>query len=118
MMHTPRSVPPDTVDRRQVLLLWYWPRARGPRARVLTAALGTLATTALVGLLLLAGGQDLAAALAALLALPLALLSCGRSARGWYLLDPHGRPTRYLSATKPPCSPASLAIRAAASTPA
>lgn len=106
-MSTTRITPPDTVDRRQVLLLWYWPRARGPhihlgdglpRARVLTAALGTLATTALVGLLLLAGDQDLAAPLAALLA----LLSCGRSARGRYLLDPHGRPTRYLSATKPP----------------
>ncbi len=110
-MHTTRSAPPDTLDRRQVLLLWYWPRARGPhihlgyglpRARVRTAALGTLATTALVGLLLLAGDQDLAAPLAALLALPLALLSCGRPARGWYLLDPHGHPTRYLSATKPP----------------
>ena len=110
-MHTTRSAPPDTLDRRQVLLLWYWPRARGPhihlgyglpRARVRTAALGTLATTALVGLLLLAGDQDLAAPLAALLALPLALLSCGRPARGWYILDPHGHPTRYLSATKPP----------------
>ncbi len=112
-MHTTRSAPPDTLDRRQVLLLWYW-----PRARVRPAALGTLATTALVGLLLLAGDQDLAAPLAALLALPLALLSCGRPARGWYLLDPHGHPTRYLSATKPPSSPASLAIRAAASTPA
>ena len=70
-MHTTRSAPPDTLDRRQVLLLWYWPRARGPyihlghglpRARVLTAAL------------------------AVLFARTLALLSCGRPARGWYLL--------------------------------
>jgi len=111
VMHTTRSAPPDTVDRRQVLLLWYWPRARGPhihlgyglpRARVLTAALGTLATVPLLALLLLAGDQDLAAPLAALLALPLALLACGRPACGWYLLDSHGHPTRYLSATKPP----------------
>jgi hypothetical protein len=109
-MSTTRITPPDTLDRRQVLLLWYWPRARGPhihlgyglpRVRVLTAALGTLATVPLLALLLLAGDQGVAAALAALLALPLALLSSGRRARGWYLLDPHGRPTRYLSGTKP-----------------
>jgi len=74
MMHTLRSVPPDTVDRRQVLLLWYWPRARGPHIH-------------------LGDGLPRARVL-------------------------HGRPTRYLSATKPPCSPASLAIRAATSTPA
>jgi len=53
MMHKTRSTPPDTLDQCQILLLWYWPRALGthihlgygiPRARVVTAALGTLAT--------------------------------------------------------------------------
>ncbi len=111
MMRTTRGAPPDTLDRRRVLLLWYWPCALGPhihlgygipRARVLTALGAALVTGPLLALLLLAGDQALAAALAAPLALPLALLSCGRPARGWYLLDPHGRPTRYLSATKPP----------------
>ena len=101
----------DSPDRRPVLLLWYWPCARGPhihlgyglpRARVLTALLATFATATLLALLLLAGDQDMATPLAALLAPALALLSCGHRARGWYLLDPHGRPTRYLSATKPP----------------
>ncbi len=60
------------------------------------------ATITLVGLSLLAGAQGVATLLAALLAFPLALLSSGHRARGWYLLDPHGTPTRYLSATKPP----------------
>jgi len=105
MMRTTKGAPPDTLDRRRVLLLWYWPCALGPhihlgyglpRARVLTALGAALVTGPLLALLLLAGDQDLAAALAALLALPLALLSSGRRVRSWYLLAPHGRPTRYL----------------------
>jgi hypothetical protein len=100
----------DTPDRYGVFLLWYWPRALGthvhlgyglPRARVATTVGATLATVSLLGILLLAGYRDIAAPLAAPLTLTLALLSSGRRARGWYLLDPHGAPTRYLSATKP-----------------
>lgn len=100
----------DTPDRHGVLLLWYWPRALGthvhlgyglPRARVVTFVGAALATVFLLGILLLAGYRDIAALLAAPLALTLSLLSRGRHARGWYLLDPYGAPTRYLSASKP-----------------
>ncbi len=100
----------DTLDRRGVLLLWYWPRALGthihlgyglPRACVAMSVGAALVTVALLGLLLLAGYRDIAVPLAAPLALTLAWLSSGRRARSWYLLDAHGAPIRYLSATKP-----------------
>ncbi len=100
----------DTLDRRAVLLLWYWPRALGThihlgyglsRARVVTSVGVALVTVSLLGILLLAGYRDIAAPLAVPLALALARLSSGCRARGWYLLDAHGVPIRYLSATKP-----------------
>ncbi len=92
----------DTPDHRRVLLVWYWPCALGThihcgyglsRLRVLASLGAALSTTVLVEILLLAGDRDSAALLA--------VLSCGRHARGWYLLDAYGSPTRYLSATKP-----------------
>ncbi len=100
----------DTPDHRRVLLLWYWPCALGAhihcgyglsRPRMLASLGAVLATTTLVEILLLAGDRDSAALGAVLLAPLLAVLSCGRRAHGWYLLDAYGSPTRYLSATKP-----------------
>ena len=100
----------DTPDHRRVLLLWYWPCALGAhihcgyglsRPRVLAFLGAVLATTTLVEILLLAGAQHSATLVAVLLAPLLAVLSYGRRARGWYLLDAYGSPTRYLSATKP-----------------
>ena len=101
----------DTRDHPRVLLVWYWPCALGPhihcgyslsRPRVLASLGAVLATTTLVEILLLAGDRDMAALVAVLLAPLLAVLSCGRRAHGWYLLDAYGSPTRYLSTTKPP----------------